>query len=195
MKHDFSAASDEYQNAVELAERFHLGDAHLAESLEGLAAARSRADESADIGPLFARAREIRDKLLAEKEASLGSDHLEIAECLDRCAFHRLMQKKPSEAIALHQRAFEIRKNALGAMMVSALATSKCNSHVLFNVILNIFFQLAYVLLGFFNHHGQGFGIVYITGVGCYQKLVFRIAHGLDIIPHFHTVSLKDHGF
>jgi tetratricopeptide (TPR) repeat protein len=114
--HDFSTAADEYENAVELAERFHLGDELVAESLEGLAAARSRADEPPDIASLFNRACEIRDRLLAENEASLGPDHLEIAACLDRCAFHRLMQKKPSEAIAFHQRAFAIRKNALGEL-------------------------------------------------------------------------------
>lgn len=115
-KRDFAAAANEFQRAIELAERYHLTDEYLVESLEGLAAARFRAEKSSDVEFLFTRASEIRDRLLAETEASLGPDDLKVAECLDRCAFHRSRRGSNSEAIALYQRALEIRQSAHGEL-------------------------------------------------------------------------------
>lgn len=87
---DYESAADRYRRALELAERCELGDEYVADSLEGLATARSLADESAEVQAIEHRASEIRDSLLAEEEASVPPDHATIAECLDRCAFHRL---------------------------------------------------------------------------------------------------------
>ena len=86
----------------------------MADSLEGLATARSLADESAEVHAIEHRASEIRDRLLAEEEASVPRDQPAIAECLDRCAFHRLTKGNKSEAIRLFERALHIRKSVFG---------------------------------------------------------------------------------
>ena len=111
---DYELAADGFQRILELAERDKLGDEYVADSLEGLATARSLADESAEVQAIEHRASEIRDRLLAEKEASVPPGHAAIAECLDRCAFHRLRQGNKSEAIQLFERALHIRKGVLG---------------------------------------------------------------------------------
>jgi tetratricopeptide (TPR) repeat protein len=113
---DFATAANLYQQAVEVAERSALDDTYLAESLEGLAAARSRNDEAADVSDLVDRAREIRDRDLVEQEVVYGPVSLEVAECIDRCAFHRLRKKNPSAAIALYERALAIRESVLGEL-------------------------------------------------------------------------------
>jgi hypothetical protein len=123
MKRDFQTAAEEYKVAVELAEQFQLGDVGLARSLEGLAAAQWCIDKSDPCRLIRERASAIRDKILAIKEATLGPDHLEIAKCLDRCAHHRRTQNKPSDAIAFYQRAYEIRKSALGEVHVDVANT------------------------------------------------------------------------
>lgn len=127
---DYAIAADRYECALELAERLELGDGFVADSLEGLAAARSLAGESAEVGPIDQRASDTRDRLLAEEEASLLPDQAAIAKCLDQCASHRLMQGKKSEAILLYERALEVRKSVFGelhfdvANSIAALASA-----------------------------------------------------------------------
>lgn len=111
---DYEAAAEKYQRALELAEQHELGDEYVADSLEGLAAARSCAGAFAEAEAIEHRASEIRDRLLSEEEVSVPPDHAAIAECLDRCAFHRLREGMGSEAIRLFERALHIRRSMFG---------------------------------------------------------------------------------
>ena len=111
---DYEGAAERYRQALALAERFQLGDECLADSLEGFATCRSLADKSADVESIERQASEIRDRLLAKEEASTPPDDAAIAECLDRCASHRLREGRKSEAIRLYERALHARRRAFG---------------------------------------------------------------------------------
>lgn len=129
--HDYPTAINGYRRAVELAEQLHPAGEPLAKTLHYLAMTLTYADGTADAGDLLNRAREIRLNVLAEKEASLGAMHLEVAECCDNLAESCGWQREPDAAIAFHKRALAIRIHAFGEDHYDVAMTLNCmaNSH------------------------------------------------------------------
>jgi hypothetical protein len=108
------AAGSAFLDALYIAETGCVSAAELADTLEGLAGTRIRAEKDVDIAGVFDRAETARQHALEETIAEFGDDHLETAEAYYKFAFHNIIRKRPVAAISYLEKTLAIKRTAFG---------------------------------------------------------------------------------
>lgn len=109
-------ACSSYLDALRIAETGCVSSTELADTLEGLAATKMRADSAAVVGDLLDRAETARQHALDETIVAFGDDDLETAKAYYKFAFHNIIRRRRAIAISYFEKTLSVKQFVFGEL-------------------------------------------------------------------------------